>query len=135
MAGSTVRPSFATVVCGAALDGIGDPDRLVVRVSAPMSDLHRLAGLDGGAGAIAFVPAGVIVIGASPAHAESVLARIDAACEGSRAHRHVVSAPIGLKRSIDVWHGRRQPEGLTRAIKSAFDPTGVLSPGRMPGLL
>jgi glycolate dehydrogenase FAD-binding subunit len=44
----------------------------------------------------------------------------------------VVRAPDAVKRRVDVWgsHGDRQP--LFESLKRAFDPAGVLNPGRGP---
>lgn len=115
--------------------GDPSPDELVVRVSAPMTTLHRFAPSPNEASAIAFVGAGLIVIRAKGADARAVLKDIDRRCAESGAHRHVVSAPAKIKRSIDAWSPRDHPDALVRAIKNAFDPAGVLAPGAMPGKL
>jgi len=111
------------------------PEELVVRVSAPMTALHRFANPGGEASAMAFVGAGVIIIRSPGARARAVLEEVDRECEASEAHRHVVSAPAEIKGSIDVWGGGEDARALARAIKNAFDPAGVLSPGTMPGRL
>jgi len=128
-------PPYRDLVDTILARATGSADELVVRVSAPMTALHRFATPKGEASAMAFVGAGVIVIRAAGADAGTVLAEIDRECEASNAHRHVVSAPTEIKGSIDVWGGRNDAGAPARAIKNAFDPAGVLSPGTMPGRL
>ena len=60
---------------------------------------------------------------------ESLRAELDAL----GAHLTVESAPVELKRLIDIW-GPAGPGGrLMRSIKQQFDPKGILSPGRFVG--
>jgi len=113
----------------------GGADDLVVRVSAPMTKLEQFAELQDASSALAFVPAGVTILRHAARGAREALSRIDATCEASGAHRHVVSAPGELAQSIDVWSRNPAADTLMHAIKNEFDPQHVLSPGRMPGRL
>jgi hypothetical protein len=45
----------------------------------------------------------------------------------------VTSAPDDLYERIDPWGTPPATVPLQRRIKVAFDPVGVLSPGRLPG--
>ena len=46
----------------------------------------------------------------------------------------VERAPLGLKRAADVWGPIPEPAlAVMRRLKSEFDPTGILSPGRFVG--
>ena len=49
------------------------------------------------------------------------------------AHLTVESAPVELKRLIDIWGPAGPGERLMRSIKQQFDPKGILSPGRFVG--
>ncbi|MGH2442302.1 MAG: FAD-binding oxidoreductase [Chloroflexota bacterium] len=45
------------------------------------------------------------------------------------------SAPLSVKREIDVWGDPAGDAALQKAIKDRFDPRGILSPGRPMGRL
>lgn len=45
----------------------------------------------------------------------------------------VLSAPVTLKRGIDVWGAPPQTLDLMRSLKAEFDPKRVLNPGRFAG--
>ena len=49
------------------------------------------------------------------------------------AHLTVESAPVELKRLIDIWGPAGPGERLMRSIKQQFDPKSILSPGRFVG--
>ncbi|MFH0963927.1 MAG: FAD-binding oxidoreductase [Planctomycetota bacterium] len=108
---------------------------LVVRVSAPITQLHRFAEVAGSAPLVAFVPAGVIIIRTSEDEAADALGQIDRLCASVDARRHVISAPSALKRSIDAWTNVPDSYRLIQALKREFDPAWILSPGRLPGHL
>jgi glycolate oxidase FAD binding subunit len=40
--------------------------------------------------------------------------------------------PLELKRALGVWGTSRVPLDIARRLRAAFDPRGVLAPGRMP---
>jgi glycolate oxidase FAD binding subunit len=42
----------------------------------------------------------------------------------------VLSAPVELKREIDVWGRRPETVHVMRALKAEFDPNNVLNHGR-----
>lgn len=48
-------------------------------------------------------------------------------------HAVVERAPLAVKSDIDVWGGTGGPETVTRALKSQYDPGGILNPGRFAG--
>lgn len=45
----------------------------------------------------------------------------------------VLSAPVALKRGIDVWGAPPQTLDVMRSLKTEFDPKRVLNPGRFAG--
>ena len=47
-------------------------------------------------------------------------------------HVVVLRAPTALKAAVDVWGPERSSDTVARAIKKAFDPSGVLNAGRGP---
>lgn len=51
-------------------------------------------------------------------------------CEQASGFLSVLQAPIGIKQQIDVWGYRGNALPLMQAIKSQFDPQGILNPGR-----
>jgi glycolate oxidase FAD binding subunit len=50
-------------------------------------------------------------------------------------HVSVLTAPVSIKRGIDVFGGARDGFSMAQALKETFDPTGVLNPGRSLGRL
>lgn len=52
---------------------------------------------------------------------------------GSGSSLVIETAPVEIKRLINVWGPTRGDFALMRAIKKAFDPKGILSPGRFVG--
>jgi glycolate oxidase FAD binding subunit len=57
-------------------------------------------------------------------------ARVRAALGESGGHATLVRGPETLRREIDVF-AREAPPALLRRVKDAFDPHGILNPGRM----
>ena len=67
-----------------------------------------------------------------PASADGSAAAIRAAIAPATGHATLVRAPEPLRASIEVF--QPQPPALaalTRRVKDAFDPLGILNPGRM----
>ena len=126
---------YTELLCAVHAAAQPQGDDLVVRVSAPMTALHRFAQLAGAEAWIAFVPAGVIVVRAPDEAAQAALGEIDRLCADTGAHRHVVGAPAALRDQIDVWGSGRATADLAAALKKQFDPKGVLAPGVMPGFV
>ncbi|HEY1233184.1 MAG TPA: FAD-binding oxidoreductase [Candidatus Binatia bacterium] len=52
-----------------------------------------------------------------------------------RGHAIIFSAPIELKRGVEVWGEAPATVSLMRGIKHQFDPKGLLNPGRFLGAL
>jgi glycolate oxidase FAD binding subunit len=48
-------------------------------------------------------------------------------------HLVVETAPLGVKRKVDVWGPAGTSLSLMQRIKAAFDPHGILNPGRFVG--
>jgi glycolate oxidase FAD binding subunit len=44
----------------------------------------------------------------------------------------IEKAPVELKRALGTWGTPRSPVDIGRRLRAAFDPRGVLAPGRMP---
>ena len=44
----------------------------------------------------------------------------------------VERAPVGVKSALDVWGIEGADVALMQRLKTAYDPTGVLAPGRLP---
>jgi glycolate oxidase FAD binding subunit len=57
-------------------------------------------------------------------------ARVRAALADSGGHATLVRAPESLRREIDVF-ASEAPTALLQRVKEAFDPHGILNPGRM----
>lgn len=113
--------------------GIGD-DRLVWKISVPpTAGPGIVAALAGEEGADAFLDwGGGLVWLAIPASADARADAVRQAVAGSGGHAMLFRAPAELREVVPVF----QPQGtakaeLTRRIKAAFDPAGILNPGRM----
>ena len=57
-------------------------------------------------------------------------AKVRAALADSGGHATLVRGPERLRREIDVF-AREVPAALLQRVKEAFDPHGILNPGRM----
>lgn len=57
-------------------------------------------------------------------------AKVRAAVTETGGHATLVRGPENLRREIDVF-GREAPSALLKRVKEAFDPHGILNPGRM----
>lgn len=113
-------------------------DGIAIRITVPSGEVPAVLGrlratLPESSAVVAHVASGTIWI-----HADTVgftAATLSAVKEISAGHSGntlVARAPRGLKASGDVWAPEPPPRALEvmRAIKQAFDPNGILNPGR-----
>lgn len=63
----------------------------------------------------------------------SMLAETAETVRGSGGHFVIESAPVEFKQCLDVWGPPGSDFGIMRAVKQAFDPRGILNPGRYVG--
>lgn len=63
-----------------------------------------------------------------PEHARALRAGF----EGRNGALVIERAPTGLRRAVGTWGTPRLPLEIARRLRDAFDPRGVLAPGRMP---
>ncbi|MGD8240692.1 MAG: FAD-binding oxidoreductase [Armatimonadota bacterium] len=81
----------------------------------------------------------VHIVAEAPSPTDEPPERVAGLCEGLREEAEglggwaiIERAPAGVKELAGVW-GKAAPQGkLTASIKEAFDPAGILSPGRLP---
>jgi glycolate oxidase FAD binding subunit len=109
-------------------------DRLVWRVSVPPMQGPRVLGaIREACAARGFYDwAGGLVWLDVPSTADGSTAAIRAAIAPTTGHATLIRAPATLRASIEVF--QPQPPALaalTRRLKEAFDPAGILNPGRM----
>jgi glycolate oxidase FAD binding subunit len=109
-------------------------DRLVWRISVPPSEGPRVLGaLRQTFQARGFYDwAGGLVWLDVPATGDGSAAAIRSAIAPATGHATLIRAPAALRASTDVF--QPQPPALaalTRRLKQAFDPLGILNPGRM----
>jgi glycolate oxidase FAD binding subunit len=52
-----------------------------------------------------------------------------------RGHAIIFSAPVELKRGVEVWGEAPATVSLIRGVKHQFDPNELLNPGRFLGAL
>ncbi|MDE3194351.1 MAG: hypothetical protein KGN00_11750, partial [Chloroflexota bacterium] len=55
-----------------------------------------------------------------------------AAAEGREGALVVERAPSELRRAVGTWGTPRLPGAIAQRLRAAFDPNGVLAPGRVP---
>ncbi len=70
-----------------------------------------------------------------PRRALNFVRRMSEAAKQAEASVVIERAPSEIKRIIDVWGERPAGFALMRRLKDAFDPQGILSPGRFVGAL
>jgi glycolate oxidase FAD binding subunit len=109
-------------------------DRLVWRLSVPPVEGPRVLGtVREACGARGFYDwAGGLIWLDVPATADGSAAAIRAAIAPASGHATLIRAPEPLRASIEVF--QPQPPALaalTQRVKEAFDPLGLLNPGRM----
>ena len=116
-------------------EGQRSPDGIVLRVSAPQTELPRVmrAAEAVGARLVARVPLGLCwlrIEERSPEEAAQAVERLRA--ELSPFACAVLDAPASLRGEIDSW-GPRDPGTveLMRRVKERFDPAGVCHPGAL----
>lgn len=123
----------------AAWSDVADLDRLAphaVRISAPPSQLESLvteaSRLARGCAMAASLGAGHLRIAfdADEAAAVDLIESLRRASENAKGSLTLERAPLGVRSRIDAWGDVGPALGIMRAIKSAFDPDGLLSPGR-----
>jgi glycolate oxidase FAD binding subunit len=109
-------------------------DRLVWRISVPPMEGHRVLNtLRQSCQARGFYDwAGGLIWLDVPASEDGSAASLRAAIPPATGHATLIRAPAALRASIEVF--QPQPpalSALTRRVKEAFDPAGILNPGRM----
>jgi glycolate dehydrogenase FAD-binding subunit len=107
----TAAPAAASALRGAGAAVLAEPARGLVRAWAPL-------------------PAGAPHPGAEPLLA----AAREAAVQGRGSWR-VETAPLAVKRSLDVFGDPGPRLALLRRLKAEYDPGGALNPGRFAGRL
>ena len=113
--------------------GPGD-DRLIWRISVPpASGPGIITALAEEEGADAFLDwGGGLVWLAVPAGADARQDDVREAVGRSGGHATLFRAPAELRGRVPVFHPQEAAKAaLTRRIKTAFDPSGILNPGRM----
>ena len=107
-------------------------------VSPLVEDLAGLE-IEGGTPAIVAHPAHGTVIASWSGDWEEglgpleVVSRARALAAESGGYAVVERAPLAVKSEMDVWGGLGGPETVARGLKSQYDPTGTLNPGRFAG--
>ncbi len=113
-------------------------DGIAIRVTVPSGDVPAVFGrlrstLPASTGVVAHAASGTIWIHADPAgFTAAALGAVREISAGHSGNVLVARAPRGVKASGDVWAPVPPPRTLEimRAIKQAFDPNGILNPGR-----
>jgi glycolate oxidase FAD binding subunit len=117
--------------------GLGAP--VVLRAALPLSQvapfLDALAAEWPAAGAVAQPITGTVrAAGALDAAAgAAVVQRLRDQATASGGWLVVEQAPLALKAQVDVWGPPAGPLSLMRRLKEAYDPAGILNPGRFVG--
>lgn len=78
-------------------------------------------------GLVAFIGTGIAYVGR-----DADLRSKRAALEASGGALVLERASLEDKRALGVWGASRIPPAIARALKTRFDPSDVLAPGRMP---
>jgi glycolate oxidase FAD binding subunit len=71
--------------------------------------------------------------GESDVRAASIVKAVMDSATRLGGHCLLVQAPVAVKRQVHVWGAPRAEWELMARLKRAFDPTGILSPGRFVG--
>jgi glycolate oxidase FAD binding subunit len=109
-------------------------ERLVWRISVPPVEGPRvLRSIAKACDARGFYDwAGGLIWIDVPAAADGAARAVRGAISPASGHATLIRAPTSLRASIDVFQPQSAPLAvLTRRIKAAFDPKGILNPGRM----
>jgi glycolate oxidase FAD binding subunit len=112
-----------------------DASGVVIRLSAPPAAvpqvLEAVTALLPAAGMVAHLGTGTIWIRAALADlSPEALSGVRDVARRHDAHLLVARAPRSLKDSGDVWFPSPQALSLMQGLKQAFDPHGILNPGR-----
>lgn len=99
----------------AALDAVGE----ALRAAGAEAAVHA----HGGSGVV------YAELALAPADVASLVGRLRAGMAGRRGHLVVQACPAAAKAGLDVW-GPVAAARLVREMKAAFDPRGLLNPGR-----
>ena len=109
---------------------------------APLVEgLARLEVSEGVKPAIVAHPAHGTVIASWPMDCEAdpstleIVDRARALAAESGGHMVVERAQLAVKSEMDVWGGIGGPDHVARGLKSQYDPSGILNPGRFAGRL
>lgn len=109
-------------------------ERLVWRLSVPPMEGPRVfAAVRAATGARGFYDwAGGLIWLDVAATDDASASAIRAAMPPATGHATLIRAPAGLRASLDVFQPQEPAlAALTRRLKAAFDPKGILNPGRM----
>jgi glycolate oxidase FAD binding subunit len=113
----------------------GDDERPVWRVSsvpAGSAEIGARIAAQAGAEVLYDWAGGLIWIALSPRHDAGAAIVRGALAEGGGGHATLIRAPAALRAAVDVFQQQEPAVGaLTRRVKDAFDPRGVLNSGRM----
>jgi len=118
-----------------------DADGAIIKIAALPSDVPEvLSLLDSTAGAGRYAATGRAGLGVllarvtgDPDAQARVIAALRAAIPQGRGSVVIVRGSGDLKASTDVWGPIGDALPLMRAVKTQFDPAGILNPGRGPG--
>jgi glycolate oxidase FAD binding subunit len=69
----------------------------------------------------------------TPQAMAQIASRVFQTCAEVGAKASIESAPLELKRAVNIWGPARPDFELMRRVKTVFDPAGILSPGRFAG--
>jgi glycolate oxidase FAD binding subunit len=103
---------------------------IALRVSVPESRIR--ATVADQSGSLHYVGSGIAYLLRDTADAAWIVQR-RAEAESADGACVVERAPAALRSAVDTWGRSPVPLPLARRLKSAFDPKGVLSPGRFAG--
>ena len=110
---------------------------LATRLGATLDETRAALGAEGGAVITGCAPLGllrVMVRGGEAAHLARAIERLRAFVAPDDGSVVIERGPAALRSSVDPWGPVAPgPLALMRALKQAFDPRGVLNPGRFAG--
>lgn len=134
-----VLPGGAEAAAWRAVRDFGwDGARVVIRISVPSGEVAALTEelrrlLPGDAGMIVHAGSGTVWISAEPAGIQPTLMPALRGLAGLHSGFLLLArAPRALKDAGDVWWPSPEPGALElmRGLKRAFDPSGIMNPGR-----
>jgi glycolate oxidase FAD binding subunit len=133
VAAEEISPQAHRKVWSALADFSGGPSReALFRVTVPLAAVGRVVTDVHSAGCgrvVAHAGSGAVWVEVPAADAALWWGRLGALAEQHRGHCVLVAAPPEVKAARDVWGGA-PALSVMRALKSHFDPRGVLNPGR-----